>query len=242
MGIIPDLKIPNVSNLVLLTLNITIFFLFCNLTLSSILSFIFPQFRTFFLLQVGISLWSGFIYIILFKVMNSTKNLAGEVDWKRVISLRYVGWVVTTQLLLISLCLFLYYGNKVSNFTGLLTKVMILDFIMISIGYLGDLNYINDNTFINNKLAAFISFAAMFSLFYLIYEKFFINAKKFNSFNFTILSAYFILWLIYGITPEMSSNLDRNLVTNIIDCLSKSIIGLAFGIYIIFYYKTLSNV
>ena len=241
MGLIPDLKIPNVANLVILTLNITLFFLFCNLMLSSILSFVFPRFRTFFLIEIGISLWSGFIYLILFKIINSAPNL-DLVDWKRVIFLRYCGWIVTTQLLLISLCLFLYYGNKVSNFSDLLVKVMILDFIMISIGYLGDLNYINDNTFINNKLAAFISFAAMLGLFYLIYEKFFINAKKFNVFNFTILTAYFILWFIYGITPELSSNLERNLVTNIIDCLSKSIIGLAFGIYIIFNHKTLSNI
>ena len=241
MPLIPDLKIPNVADLVLLTLNITIFFLFCNLVLSSILSFVFPQFRTFFLIEVGISLWSGFIYLILFKIMNSVPSL-DLVEWKKVIFFRYCGWSVTTQLLLISLCLFLYYGNRVSNFNSLIAKVMILDFIMISIGYLGDLNYINDNTFINNKLAAIISFAALFGLFYLIYEKFFINAKKFNVFNFTILSAYFILWFIYGITPEMTSNLDRNVVTNIIDCLSKSIIGLIFGIYIIFFHKTLTNI
>ena len=241
MPLIPDLNIPIVGDLVLLTLNITIFFLFCNLVLSSILSFVFPQFRTFFLIEVGISLWSGFIYLILFKIMNSVPSL-DLVDWKKVIFFRYCGWIVTTQLLLISLCLFLYYGNRVSNFNSLIAKVMILDFIMISIGYLGDLNYINDNTFINNKLAAIISFAALFGLFYLIYEKFFINAKKFNVFNFTILSAYFILWFIYGITPEMTSNLDRNVVTNIIDCLSKSIIGLIFGIYIIFFHKTLTNI
>ena len=41
MPLIPDLNIPNVADLVLLTLNITIFFLFCNLVLSSILSFVF---------------------------------------------------------------------------------------------------------------------------------------------------------------------------------------------------------
>jgi len=124
--------------------------------------------------------------------------------------LRYVEWTITTPLMLIALCLLLG-GGKAS--TTLLTKVVALDWLMLGIGYFGEIGYLDRTT------ACFLGFAPFVALFYLIY-------KAFPSFNL-LFAAYFVVWSMYGFTYMLEN---RTVVTNLLDAVAKSGFAIAYCI------------
>jgi hypothetical protein len=218
----------NIQNAIFTTFNFTFIFLLINLVVSFLFSFIYPKFRGFFLIEVIISIVASVVYYFIIKTANSSKSFA-NIDWKKINTLRYIDWSITTPLMLVSLSLFLSYNNKVKNLGSFIGKLVFFDLVMILSGYLGAINVLT------NSWSLIIGFLSYFIIFYLIYEKFFLNMNLTGSsiFKLIIYLVYVVLWFIYGLIYNFSTY-NKNLITNILDCIAKAFVGLSLALYLLF--------
>jgi hypothetical protein len=111
--------------------------------------------------------------------------------------------------------------NKVIPAFTYLT-IVILNYIMLIFGYLGETN-------VTTKQNGLIGgFAAFFLMFALIYKNF--VRPKFSRANWTLFGIYFIVWSLYGIVYMFDNEL-KNSLTNILDLTSKCFVGLGLWAY-----------
>jgi hypothetical protein len=113
------------------------------------------------------------------------------------------------------------------NYYYILLILIILDEVMILIGYLGIINYINK---IYSLILGFIS---LIIIFFIIYFKF--NIKN-NYYKQIIFYSYLFIWSCYGIIYILDNNKYRIIINNILDMIAKSFIGI-----IIIYYCIIKN-
>jgi bacteriorhodopsin len=163
-------------------------------------------------------------YMIINIYRKKTSNLTVK-DWDKITILRYIDWSITTPLLLISFSLFLANGEKVKNLGNFIGTLIFFDLIMILSGFLGARDIISD------VLSQIVGFSAFFMIFFLIYNKFFREITLTVNILFKEIFFYimFILWFTYGVIYNLST-INRNIVTNILDGLSKGIFGLTLSI------------
>lgn len=209
------------------TFDFVFYLLLINLLFSFMFAFIHPEFRAVFTIEVLISSVALIIYYLIINICKSAPNLK-SVDWKRITTLRYIDWAITTPLLLFSFSLFLSSGEKVKNLGNFVAALIFFDLIMILAGYLGSINVLT--TFWSQS----IGFLAYFIIFYLIYHKFF-QGMKLNthiSFKKLMFITIVILWFIYGVVYN-ASTYNRNITTNVLDGIAKGIFGLSLGSYLI---------
>ena len=84
-------------------------------------------------------------------------------DYKRIINYRYIDWSLTTPILLLTLLLFIqYFNNKLVNFWDY-SIIVVLNYIMLYFGYLGE------NEKMNKMIALFFGFIAFILMFLFIY-------------------------------------------------------------------------
>jgi bacteriorhodopsin len=204
----------------------TYLFLLFNLVVSFVLFFVYPQYQTLFTIEVVISAIAALIYYIMIH-----KAAAPTIDWKGIYDLRYLDWTFTTPLMLVSLSIILSLGKKIPQFKNYITKIIVLDLIMVWVGYLGEIN------FINRILALVVGFIAMFGIFYVIYKTFFAQGiLKEGSFHFYIFLVYLALWAMYGVIYNLDV-FSKNLITNYLDAFAKAIVGIIFSLFVIFKIK-----
>jgi bacteriorhodopsin len=209
------------------TFDFVIYLLLINLVFSFIFAFIHPEFRSVFTIEVLTCLVALVVYYFIINTYKSAQDLK-SVDWKRVTTLRYIDWAITTPLLLFSFSLFLSNGEKVKDLGNFIAALIFFDLIMILAGYLGSINVLT--TFWSQA----IGFLAYFMIFYLIYQKFFQVIKINNHLTFKTIMfiSIVILWFIYGVVYN-ASTYDRNITTNVLDGIAKGIFGLSLGSYLI---------
>jgi len=150
-----------------------------------------------------------------------------KIPLEGVTSFRYLDWVITTPLLLLSFALYSSYrtnkeresGEKFQDvdFTPL-SYIIVLNLIMLLFGFLGE------NKLMNKHYAFAIAIVAFALLFYFIYEDY----VKDKAESLTPLYGVFLfVWFLYGVAyylPVMS----KNIMYNILDIIAKS----AFGIFL----------
>jgi len=142
---------------------------------------------------------------------------------------RYWDWALTTPTMLISLCIYLLYLKSLEekkvieenlfqilfeNAT-ILVPVVILNFLMLIFGYLGETKVISF------KLATFLGFIPFLLYFYLIYE----NFAKFTVYGMNIFFIFSFIWALYGVANLLSYKM-KNALYNILDLFSKNFFGL----------------
>lgn len=178
------------------------------------------------LMEAFISTVSTYIYYLLWKKIQINKINNEDVDWKGITVLRYNGWFFTTPIMLIAFLFFLSSTTKIKIHIPIAMIIVILDWIMLYLGYLGEIGSISRNT------ALITGFIPLIIIFGIIYRTFFINPNSNKSilFNKIIFGLFVIFWGLYGIgyTFELEP---RNYLMNILDLLSKSFIGLLFTLY-----------
>jgi hypothetical protein len=150
---------------------------------------------------------------------------------------RYFDWLITTPIMLFSTMIYFTYNRykeealdtskiKLYNFiTDNINDIIIIlssNFFMLLFGYLGE------SGILNKFIAMSISYIFFLITFGLLYYKY---AKNSNV-STNIFIIIFLIWNVYGII-YMMSNVNKNIILNITDLVSKNLFGL-YLFYIIY--------
>ena len=171
-------------------------------------------------------------FIVYIWIAFSLKNL------DTVMAKRYIDWFITTNSMLIAICLlFIHYNQeeniKISNrkntFENLITKnisifapILLFNTLMLGIGYLGEKNIIPTRYSFS---IGFVFFAASF---YLIYE----NFAKYSQYGKNAFYIITTIWALYGVA-HLLGKIGKNTAYNILDLISKNALGifLVYSVY-----------
>ena len=168
-------------------------------------------------LETCISCIAGYFYSVFLTKIND-KNL----NWKTITETRYIDWCITTPLMLLALCLVLSMNvNKVVQLK-IIGSVVLLNYVMLYFGYLGERKSINR---IFATIFGFIAFFLMFLIIYLNYVK-----PKYSTANYILFGIYFTVWSLYGVVYLFDEEY-KNSITNILDLTSKCFMGIGLWIY-----------
>lgn len=203
----------------LLTGGLEIFTLFEAVPTSFILI------KQLLLMEVIVQLIEGMFYLWLVFNLNSVTNITPK---------RYIDWVITTPTMLVTLIFYLIYLNNKDNIANInlsffdllinnsntISIVLLLNWLMLIFGYLGETKIIPTLT---GVLLGFIPFIIYYLIIYINYVK---TELGFNMF------IYFVFfWSLYGIVALLPYYL-KNALYNILDIFAKNFFGV-FLSYII---------
>jgi len=179
-------------------------------------------------LETCISIIACYFYSVFIVKVEDYKD--NSFNWKAITRIRYIDWAVTTPLMLLALCLVLSINSKKTVNVFIYLAIVILNYTMLYIGYLGEADILN------RFLACILGFIPFFAMFYIIYANY-VNIAKPKVENSILFLLYLIIWAMYGIVfllPEET----KNTITNFLDLTSKCFIGLGLWAY---YTGVLSN-
>ena len=176
-----------------------------------------PKIRHILNLETCISCVACYFYSIFIIKINK-KNI----DWKNITETRYIDWSITTPMMLLALCLVLSMNSNTIIHLKIIASIIILNYIMLLLGYLGEIKKISRNiaTFLG-----FIPFLFMYFIIFINYVK-----PKYSRANYVIFGIYFIVWSLYGIVYLFDEE-TKNGITNILDLTAKCIVGLGLWMY-----------
>jgi len=147
---------------------------------------------------------------------------------------RYYDWILTTPTMLITLMAFLDKEHYIGIIDYIIknkydiTKVLIANILMLCLGLMGELGYIN------YQLAIILGFIPFLYYYNLIYNKY-IKDKQQTLQKKSLYWFFFVIWSLYGISAFMPYIL-KNSFYNILDLFAKNITGL-FLVYVIWNLK-----
>jgi hypothetical protein len=147
---------------------------------------------------------------------------------------RYYDWILTTPTMLITLMAFLDKGHYIGIIDYIkknkydIIKVLIANMLMLTLGLMGELGYIN------YQLAIILGFIPFLYYNNLIYNKY-IKDKDQSLQKRGLYWFFFVIWSLYGIAAFFPYIL-KNSFYNILDLFAKNITGL-FLAYVIWNLK-----
>lgn len=174
-----------------------------------------PQVRHIMNLETCISLVAAFFYSQFVQKLS-----ANELNYREITLTRYTDWFITTPLMLMVLMLVLGH-DKIPLHLATYITVVILNFGMLLIGYLGERQVVKKNT---GLIIGFLFFFAIFGVIGYIYMG--DNSIE----NWIIYLAFCIVWSVYGVVYMMDDKI-KNITFNILDLIAKCLIGIFFWIY-----------
>lgn len=194
--------------------------------------------KALLLLEVIVQVIEGTFYVWMASLFSSIKNVTPK---------RYFDWAFSTPIMLFTLCIYLDYLKKdkeeidekermqnmkdekkestminliVTKFNenkNILIPVFILNWLMLLLGYLGEIGIINN---IYAVILGFIPFIAYYTIIYFKYARYTETGK--------VLFWWFaVIWSLYGKAAFMSYYW-KNVSYNILDIFSKNF----FGVYL----------
>ena len=220
------------SSMVNNTFYVTYAFLLTTATITFIeaISTNTPQIRHIMNLETVISVVAAYFYKQFMDKLQINKNLGGEGDtinleksYASINLTRYTDWAITTPIMLWALCLVLGYNNKQSLDGSFFLCIIVLNYLMLGSGYLGEVKKIS------KRLSTIVGFVFFFLLYAFIYFKYVSKNNIFD--NQIIFWAFVIFWTGYGIFHELD-NETKNIGYNILDLFSKCFVGIFFWAYL----------
>ena len=156
---------------------------------------------------------------------------------RNITPVRYLDWAVTTPLMLITLSAFLNHDGQtpsrlsdfISNHTGSIVKIVLLNGAMLLFGLIGELGYLNH--YISTALG-FIPFALNFKY---IKETFLPTDE--DTFKNAVFYWFVFFWSLYGVFAVMSYTV-KNTGYNILDIFAKNFFGLFLAYIVVSESKT----
>ena len=196
--------------------------------------------KSLLFLEVIVQAIEGTFYAWMVTLFSSIKNVTPN---------RYFDWMITTPIMLFTLCIYLDYLrsekhdekeeneekenekkktldnfqnytlepiiNAFSKNKNTLIPIFILNWMMLLLGYLGEIGIINNLTAV---IYGFIPFIAYFIIIYNHYAKYTDLGKQ-------LFYYFFIIWSIYGFAALMSYYW-KNICFNVLDIFSKNFFGI----------------
>jgi hypothetical protein len=200
--------------------------------------------KSILLLELIVQLVEGAFYVWMAYLFSSIKNVTPK---------RYFDWMITTPLMLFSLCMYLEYlkeeeekkENKgeektketFNNYTldpiidafsknkKILIPIFLLNWLMLLFGYLGEVGIMN------NWIAVICGFIPFIVYYIMIYN----NYAKYTDFGKQLFWYFAGIWSLYGVAAVMPYYW-KNISYNILDIFSKNFFGLYLA-YVIWYGK-----
>lgn len=183
--------------------------------------------RQLLLLEVSVQVIEGVFYGWLAFNFGKIKNITPK---------RYIDWVITTPTMLIILIGYLIYLDKrrtdetddleffslLKENASVIIPVLLLNWLMLFFGYLGEMNIIT------LWMGIFVGFIP----FLMYYYKIFINYVSVSTNGQYLFWYFFIFWSFYGFVAILPYYI-KNACYNILDLFAKNFFGL-FLSYIIF--------
>ena len=181
--------------------------------------------RQLLILELTVQIIEGSFYTWLVYNFNNVTDVTPK---------RYIDWSITTPTMLIELILYiiflnhrekdttfgLEFFNLISKHSTIITYVILLNWLMLIFGYLGEKNILPTST---SVMLGFIPF-------FIYYLLIFINFVR-NKMGAYIFFYFFIFWSLYGVVALLPYY-TKNALYNILDLFAKNFFGL-FLSYII---------
>ncbi len=176
-----------------------------------------PMIRHIFNLETCISVVAGYFYFLF---MEKLKDYKKQIVWKEMTELRYLDWSITTPMMLIVLCAVLAYNIKRSVHATVIIPVIILNYIMLYFGYMGELK--------DKVTSGILSFIAFFTMYGIVFYNYIL--PKYNLPNYVFFTLYLTVWTMYGVVYYFDEE-TKNICLNTLDVISKSFIGIGLWLY-----------
>ena len=176
-----------------------------------------PKIRHVLNLETTISFVASYFYS-KFMILINAKNI----NWYQITQTRYVDWIITTPMMLLALCLVLSMNSNTIIHLSIISSIIILNYIMLLFGYLGEIKKIG------RILAVILGFVAFLLMYYIVFVNF--VQPKYSRANYILFGIYFIVWSLYGIVYLFDEEY-KNMITNILDLIAKCMVGLGLWVY-----------
>jgi bacteriorhodopsin len=177
-----------------------------------------PTIRHIFNLETCISIVAAYFYsTFIEKIKNNPTDLS------KITNFRYLDWAITTPMMLLVLCVTLGYAIRIKVRLPILLSILLLNYIMLGLGYLGETNTLDKTVAMGTS---FLSFFTMYALIFYMYVK-----PKFNFSNYIIYFMYLVVWSFYGVAYVLDEE-TKNRMFNTLDLISKGLIGIGLWIYL----------
>ena len=181
-----------------------------------------PVIRHIFNLETSISLVASYFYSVFVAKIDEVEKNNKDIDWNDLTRLRYIDWAITTPMMLLALSIILGYGSKIAVKIIIVLIIIVLNYIMLISGYLGEINVISR---LQGLIVGFIAFFAMFFVIFINFIK-----PKYDYTNYLLFGIYIVVWSIYGIV-YMFNQSNKNIIMNILDCIAKCFVGIFLWVY-----------
>ena len=184
-------------------------------------------------LEVAVQAVEGAFYVWLYNNIRTVKNITPK---------RYADWALTTPTMLITLIAYLIYLNDSGDRKSLsllqilrenavpFAQILGLNWLMLLFGYLGEVGVI---PLVAGVAIGFLPFIAYF---YIIYERFIVNANNTDNTDtdtsMKIYAYFLVFWSLYGIVAVLPYAL-KNTFYNVLDLFSKNFFGLFLSYLIV---------
>jgi len=178
-----------------------------------------PMVRHVLNLETCISIIAGYFYSVFIDKIDKLKE---SFDWDTITQTRYVDWSITTPLMLLSLCLVLGDNSKIPLHVSIFILIILMNYSMLYIGYLGEVNNWN------KIIASFLGFVPFIAMYSIIFIKFVL--PKYRLDNYILFGLYVFVWSMYGIVYLLDQEY-KNICYNILDLIAKCFIGLGLWAY-----------
>jgi len=178
--------------------------------------------------ELGVQAIEVLFYIWLFFNVHKETNVTPK---------RYLDWFITTPTMLVTLIVYLIYiknkekgGRENLDFLsivienkGVITKVLLLNWLMLLYGYLTEIKVLP------TVIGVTLGFIPFLLYYYLIYKNYANKSQE----GWKIFMYFFIFWSLYGVVAYMSYYA-RNMFYNILDLFAKNFLGLFLSYLLIF--------
>jgi bacteriorhodopsin len=156
---------------------------------------------------------------------------------KNITKFRYYDWVITTPTMLFTYSMYLLIVKKIEENQDhtlidsvydekyTLLTIVLLNFLMLFFGYLGELGKMSV------KLSTFLGFIPFIIMFYIIYE----NYAKHTSLGVNTFIYFVSVWGLYGVAALMNYEV-KNIMYNILDLFAKNFFALFLAYVLIYKY------
>ena len=182
-----------------------------------------PSIRHVMNLETCISIIAAFFYSLFVEKIKKAEESGKPLPYSEINILRYTDWFISTPLMLLVLCTVLSMEKKKTLTFSTYFIVLLLDFAMLGLGYVGEVKKMD------KKLALILSFFAFFLLFGFIWIKFMSKGKNTFGANLSYFS-FLVFWSGYGLVYMMDEEA-KNIAFNVLDLIAKAIIGIFFWMY-----------